>query len=721
MPLAWQMRVLSSIARGMEEETVTGKGGSTMRILRIFLSYHFERADELFAQRLNYYLRSQPKIETFFWPEQVCVDDWQKRLCDGITQTDAMVFVLGRSLGDTQVAEAKAAADAVEKRLPYPFVLVRWSGRDMSSAVPETMPRGTEVFVAGDWAEEDADLDRLAHSAAMGVVSRLSLDWSDPYEIPIGYPFDYEKDIIDDYVSGEGAASREKRVHGAPPRWPSLERVGETMSQEPNADDLQREVGRYRADNERIAVDARLSYLKETADDECRGGGVVRCGLDFAEAGPRQFHVYPRGGQGSVDVGIIVSGGIAPGINAVIRGILERHQLYARRNNYALNVSGCVGGLQELLSDGSSFRCLFTRRANGEEPPVLGLSPQVLDDSALAGGSILPTSRADDLLDVATRQERVQQIVAALSAAGMNIVYVIGGDGSMRAAHCIWREAQQQGRDISVVAVPKTTDNDILWVWQSFGFLSGVEKAREEILNLHTEARSNPRLGVIQLFGSDSGYVVSHAALASGVCDLALIPEVPFSMERVCAYIRQVLDSRYSNVPGDHTLPWGIVVMAETAIPEDVQKYVDQEYVGLTSDEKDAISRFVEGGRRVQGQTPDELRSGGLKVVSRVLEHEIQNGGGDFWPRFRIFTNEPRHLLRSIAPSLQDLIFGQRLGMLAVDNALAGYTDFMISQWLTEYVLVPLRLVILGRKRVPPEGIFWKSVLAATGQPADLT
>jgi len=56
----------------------------------------------------------------------------------------------------------------------------------------------------------------------------------------------------------------------------------------------------------------------------------------------------------------------------------------------------------------------------------------------------------------------------------------------------------------------------------------------------------------------------------------------------------------------------------------------------------------------------------------------------------------------------------------AVDNAMAGYTDFMISQWLTEFVLVPLKLVILGRKRIPQSGIFWKSVLAKTQQDPNL-
>jgi 6-phosphofructokinase len=66
------------------------------------------------------------------------------------------------------------------------------------------------------------------------------------------------------------------------------------------------------------------------------------------------------------------------------------------------------------------------------------------------------------------------------------------------------------------------------------------------------------------------------------------------------------------------------------------------------------------------------------------------------------------------------VIFAERLGALAVDNAMAGYTDFMVSQWKTEFVLVPLKLVVLGRKRVPEGGIFWKSVRASTGQPADL-
>ena len=84
--------------------------------------------------------------------------------------------------------------------------------------------------------------------------------------------------------------------------------------------------------------------------------------------------------------------------------------------------------------------------------------------------------------------------------------------------------------------------------------------------------------------------------------------------------------------------------------------------------------------------------------------------------KLEIFTNEPRHQIRSMEPSVSDIAYGIRLGTMAVDMAMAGYTDCMISQWLTEYVTVTLKLVVLGRKQMPREGIFWKTVISRTGQ-----
>ena len=108
--------------------------------------------------------------------------------------------------------------------------------------------------------------------------------------------------------------------------------------------------------------------------------------------------------------------------------------------------------------------------------------------------------------------------------------------------------------------------------------------------------------------------------------------------------------------------------------------------------------------------------------MSRVLEWKLKELLGPEralrgdW----LFVNEPRHLIRAIPPSSLDITHARRLGYLAVDGAMAGYRDFMLSQWLTEYVMVPLRLVVLGRKRVPETGAFLANARASTGQPDDL-
>src|SRR5690606_18459493 len=96
---------------------------------------------------------------------------------------------------------------------------------------------------------------------------------------------------------------------------------------------------------------------------------------------------------------------------------------------------------------------------------------------------------------------------------------------------------------LNIVGIPKTMDNDILWVWQTFGVMSAVEKAREFIGYLAVETSSNPRVGIVQLFGSDSGFVVSHAVLASrtGICDFALIPESNYKLEVLIPKLKESL------------------------------------------------------------------------------------------------------------------------------------------------------------------------------------
>ena|ERR1700683_3463957 len=148
----------------------------------------------------------------------------------------------------------------------------------------------------------------------------------------------------------------------------------------------------------------------------------------------------------------------------------------------------------------------------------------------------------------------------------------------------------------------------------------------------------------------------------------------------------------------------------------------------------DEILGFAERrkrGLRLEGQTSDTVRKLGLRIMAEALpvflnqknllkKKEHFGWGEPKWDKLRVVCSKPRHLVRSLGPSTSGIITGQRLGLLAVDAAMAGYTDCMISQWLTEFALVPLDLVVLGRKRIPPKGMFWKSVISKTGQQQDL-
>jgi len=370
-----------------------------------------------------------------------------------------------------------------------------------------------------------------------------------------------------------------------------------------------------------------------------------------------------------------------------------------------------------------------------------------MDTSKVANesGSIIGTSRDDRLIEILPNQDQNRKVINQLLNDNIDILYIIGGDGSMRAAHALWnyskemiKEPGNKNKHLSIIGIPKTMDNDILWVWQTFGFLSAVEKAREIIEHLSAEVVSNPRICVIQLFGSDSGFVVSHAVVASKstVCDVALIPEVPFTMQELANYLTTKIEEHRK----ERKIPMSLIVMAETAIPLDALKYINDPKIDLTQEEKDSIRWFIIDSPQFNlteqektklkkqiktkqivsiNKRNDNLRTAGLKIVSRVLKKLLPGDDSKniSWKRLRIFTNEPRHLLRTTSPSCSDTIMGNRLGTLAVDNGLAGYSDFMISQWLTEFVMVPLKLVVLGKKRIPTSGNFWKSVTTKTGQP----
>ncbi len=668
--------------------------------MNIFLSYSFSDTDTLLVSEAHYYLSKQPDVTPFLWSYDGKGPAWPEELANRLARADALVVFAGQTCGQTQPKEVTFFCEDNSPRKKKRPVLV--------AKLAQKIDQGLRLLVNNCLHLELSAVGRTTVPPALGwakaIIQALGMHWVADDGIPQGYPFQYEKEIIGEYANGKASLKRIRE--GVPPVWPTLDRHHPWY----NSPLAPANVGEFREENKKILVDTRMNNHTPLAD---------ACSL--LEAGPRERLFHPRQKTShSLGIGILVSGGIAPGINAVIEGIVKRHTLYKEESErqgfkYSLKMKGYVEGFRALLRPGSNS---------------LDLDAALVEPKAEQGGSFLGTSRPEELLGVGrAREQHLKEIVNRLCSDDISILYIIGGDGSMRAAHSVSCTARALDKPLSVVGVPKTMDNDILWVWQAFGFLSAVDKAREVIGNLHTEVSSNPRLALIQLFGSDSGFVASHAAYSTP-CDLVLIPEDPLTLDAMVTHLINRLMKRMQAPETRKTTPYGLVVMAETALPADADKYVNDREVGLSANEKKEIRRFLDNDRRVIGQTPDELRTGGLKMVRTLLEarlkeyHPTPPRGAETmsanWSDLRVVTNEPRHIIRSTRPSPADIIFGERLGTLAVDNAMAGYQDFMVSQWLTEFVLVPLKLVVLGRKRVPTFGIFWKSVRARTGQPPGL-
>lgn len=427
-------------------------------------------------------------------------------------------------------------------------------------------------------------------------------------------------------------------------------------------------LGLFRPDTARKAVIADMELLRAFKE---KGREVP----SFLEAGPRELLCHnPQ----RVRAAIVTTGGLAPGLHCVIHGIVKRHC-----KTYEIAEHGRVFGVY------NSYRGLCNLADN-----LVELNAERTEEWLDQGGSKLGIVRYyhENKQGKKAIQKMVKVISDNLERNDIHILYVIGGDGSLRVAHQIALANPTR----SIVGIPKTMDNDVLWVWQSFGFDTAVEQATRVINTLRSEAEATRRICVIELFGADSGFVAANATLASGHVDLVLIPEVFYLLDEDAAlkYLNDVVNHIRDKVRerdnSDNRNPHAVVVVAEG--------------VGTVLSKKNK-GVYLEGKKVKKGNFVSLLN----KIMNRV--HDAHGN------KMPVFVNQPRHYIRSLPANPHDQIYCERLGALAVDNALAGYRDFMMSKWLTEFVLVPLRLVELGQKSIPVSGMFWKQVVSSTGQP----
>ncbi|MDR1308326.1 MAG: ATP-dependent 6-phosphofructokinase [Deltaproteobacteria bacterium] len=400
-------------------------------------------------------------------------------------------------------------------------------------------------------------------------------------------------------------------------------------------------------DSHRIIMDATLDTLQRFREDG-------QMPPSFEQAGARRKIYFD---PSKVRAGILTAGGLCPGLNDVIRSLVLT--LYYRYR--VQNILGIKYGFQGLIP------------AFGRE--LIRLTPHEVAEIHQFGGTILGSSRGN---------QSVEELVDSLERLNMNILFCIGGDGTLRGAHAIAEEIRARSLKISVIGIPKTIDNDISLVSRSFGFETAVAVATEVIRSAHTEALGAPwGVGLVKLMGRDSGFIASTAALARGDANFVLIPEVDFDIEGPGALLLRLHDRLKSR---GHA----VIVVAEGA----GQKFFEGDSVS-----KDASGNVLH------------------KDIGTYLADTIKRHFKKIGQELNLKYIDPSYIIRSAPANSSDQVFCSFLGQKAVHAAMAGKTDLLIGQWNDHFVHVPIAMAVNKRKKVDPSGELWNSVLERTGQP----
>ncbi len=433
------------------------------------------------------------------------------------------------------------------------------------------------------------------------------------------------------------------------PQFCSITSLGERRVRSPLGLSTTRGDGRanFIGDGDRV--------LRDTSAPE---GEEFNTGACFQQAGPRENIYFDPAGTRAA---IVTCGGLSPGLNNVIRSIfLELHHHYK---------------VKEVIGFMYGYRGI--NPIHGNEPVTItrDFVRMIHND----GGSVLGCSRGAE--DPSTIVDRLQEL-------DVDILFCVGGDGTLKGAHAIHEEARRRGVDVAIVGVPKTIDNDIAYVYKTFGFDTAVGEVKQALEGAHVEAVGSPNgIGLVKVMGRDSGFISAFGALASGEANFCLIPEVPFDLHGDGAFL-DCLEQRVCE--RGHA----VVITAEGAgqhLFEDADR-----------------ARDASGNVR-------------HKDIGLLLKEEI---GAHFNARginFSLKYIDPSYLIRSVRANASDAIFCNNLARHAVHAGMAGKTDVVIGLWHGRYVHVPIPLVISERRIISPESFLWRDVLAVTGQPTSMT
>ena len=368
----------------------------------------------------------------------------------------------------------------------------------------------------------------------------------------------------------------------------------------------------------------------------------------FEQAGPREkiFH-DPAWSRAAV----LTAGGLCPGLNEVIKFLtLTLTQRYGVPVVYGIRYG---------------YRGLN---------PAYGLSPLMLDENVVdsiheQGGTILGSCRGE---------EDVETCVDTLVRMNVNMLFCIGGDGTARGAHAIAEAARKRNLSMSVIAIPKTIDNDIGFIDTSFGFATAVLHAARAVTGVHNEAKGAYNgVGLVKVMGRDSGFIAAYSSLANPYVNYCLVPEEKFTLREGPRALLPHLEQRLAKK--HHA----VIMVAEGA---------GQEFFADAPERRDA------SGNKLHNDIGLLLKS---EIVGYFKERGIEINLKYF---------DPGYTIRSVQAEGEDSVFCSLLAQCAVHAAMAGRTDMMVGHWAGEFTHVPIPLTTSSRKKLDLTGPLWNGV-----------
>ena len=377
----------------------------------------------------------------------------------------------------------------------------------------------------------------------------------------------------------------------------------------------------------------------------------------FEKAGPRKKIFFESGETISA---IVTCGGLCPGLNAVIRAIVLMNN-YRYKNKITYGIKHGYQGFIKKYGLG-----------------VINLTPEYVETIHKSGGTILGSSRGP---------QDISEIVDRLVELRVNILYTIGGDGTLRGAHEIYKEITRRNLKISIIGIPKTIDNDIAFIDKSFGTETAFSKACDSVNAAYIEAKGAYNgVGLVKVMGRHSGFIAANTTLASNLVDFTLIPEVPFELNGPKGFLEALKKHllRYHKT---------VILIAEGA----GQNLFEEEE-----------ARYDASGNKLFGDIGVILKE---KIKKYLKEQNIST---------KVRYIDPSYIIRSTPPTPNDSIFCLQLAQNAVHAGMCGKTNIVIGYYNTEFIHLPIEIATSKRKVIDPESELWLSVIESTGQPIKL-